>query len=156
LGKRIPQVYAAQRKEVIKNALGLHKLALNSTSCILDKTPRSALVLACHARRHSNLKLTKREQFKMSTRNVVLSFAAGLLGGAISHYALSPQLVHAQSQAIKEFRAESFILVNEKGAVLGTLSHDRGKPSLKLFDERGREIWSAGGRSSVSTAVLGR
>jgi hypothetical protein len=61
----------------------------------------------------------------MTKLNVVLSLAAGLLGGAISHY-LSPDLVHAQSQA------------------------------LKLFDERGREIWSAGGRINVPTAVLGR
>jgi hypothetical protein len=68
----------------------------------------------------------------MNKRNVVLSFAAGLLGGAISHY-LSPQLVHAQSQAPKELRAESFVLVNEKGIVLGTLSDDGGRPSLKLL-----------------------
>ena len=91
----------------------------------------------------------------MKIRNVVLSFAAGLLGGAISHYA-SPQLVHAQSQAPKEFRAEKFVLVNEKGTILGTLSNDGGRPSFQLFDERGREIWSAGGRTSVPSAVLGR
>ena len=91
----------------------------------------------------------------MNKRNVVLSFAAGLLGGAISHY-VSPQLVHAQSQALKEFRAESFVLVNEKGTILGTLCNEGGRPSLKLFDERGREIWSAGGRTSVRAAVLGR
>lgn len=90
----------------------------------------------------------------MNKRNVMLLLAAGLLGGAISHY-LSPQLVHAQSQPI-EFRAEKFVLVNEKGIVLGALYNEGGRPSLKLFDERGREIWSAGGRTNVPTAVLGR
>ena len=90
----------------------------------------------------------------MKKRNVALSFAAGLLGGAISHY-LSPQLVHAQSQAPKELRAESFVLVNEKGTILGTLSDEGGRPSLKLFDDRGREIWSAGGKIGVRTASAG-
>ena len=91
----------------------------------------------------------------MNKRNIVLSFAAGLLGGAMSHY-LSPQLVHAQSRAPKEIRAESFLLVNEQGAVLGTLSDESGRPSLKLFDERGREIWSAGGKIGVRAASVGR
>ena len=54
----------------------------------------------------------------MNKRSIVLSFAAGLLGGAISHY-LSPQLVHAQSRAPKEIRAENFVLVNAQGNVLG-------------------------------------
>jgi hypothetical protein len=91
----------------------------------------------------------------MNKRNIVLSFAAGLLGGVISHY-LSPQLVHAQSQAPREFRAESFVLVNGKGAIIGTLAHEGGKPSLKLFDEHGREIWSAGSQASVPAALQGR
>jgi hypothetical protein len=91
----------------------------------------------------------------MNKRTVVLSLAAGLLGGAISHH-LSPGLVHAQSQAPKELRAESFILVNEKGIVLGALSGEGGRPSLKLFDERGREIWRSGGRTDVPTALQGR
>ena len=91
----------------------------------------------------------------MNKRTVVLSFAAGLLGGAISHY-LSPQFVRAQSQAPKEIRAESFVLVNDKGTILGTLSDEGGRPSLKLFDDRGREIWSAGGKIVVRTASLGR
>lgn len=91
----------------------------------------------------------------MNKRIIVLSFAAGLLGGAISHY-LSPQLVHAQSQSTMEFRAERFVLVNDKGTVLGTLTHEGGKPSLKLFDEHGREIWSAGGPTNVPAALQTR
>jgi hypothetical protein len=91
----------------------------------------------------------------MNKRNVVLSFAAGLLGGAISYY-VSPQLVHAESQAPKELRAQSFVLVNEKGTILGTLSDEGGRPSIRLLDERGREIWSAGGKIGVRTAFVGR
>ena len=91
----------------------------------------------------------------MNKRIIVLSFAAGLLGGVVSHY-LSPELVHAQSQAPKEIRAENFVLVNAKGTVLGTLSDEGGRPSLKLFDARGQEIWSAGGRIGVRAAALGR
>jgi hypothetical protein len=91
----------------------------------------------------------------MNKRTIVLSFAAGLAGGLLSHYA-SPLPVHAQSVAPKEFRAESFILVDPKGAVLGTLSAEQGRPSFRLFDEHGHQIWSAGGRSGVPAAVLGR
>jgi hypothetical protein len=91
----------------------------------------------------------------MNIRSMVLSFAAGLLGGVISHY-LSPELVHAQSQAPREFRAERFVLVNDKGSVLGTLSNEGGKPSLKLFDEHGREIWSAASQAGVPAALSGR
>ena len=91
----------------------------------------------------------------MNKRTIVLSFAAGLLGGVLSHYA-SPQLVHAQSPAPTEFRAERFVLVDRNGTVLGTLSAEQGRPSFQLFDGHGHPIWSAGGRTSVPTAVLGR
>ena len=91
----------------------------------------------------------------MNKRSIVLSFAAGLLGGVLSHY-LSPQLVHAQSQEPREFRAERFVLVNDKGTVVGTLAHEGGKPYLKLFDEHGREIWSAASQTSVPAALSGR
>jgi hypothetical protein len=91
----------------------------------------------------------------MNKRSIVLSFAAGLLGGVLSHY-LSPEMVHAQSQGPREFRAERFVLENDKGAVLGTLAHEGGKPSLKLFDEHGREIWSAASQTSVPAALSGR
>jgi hypothetical protein len=86
--------------------------------------------------------------------NLSLSLAAGLIGGALSHY-ISPERVHAQAAAPapKEIRAQRFTLVNESGAVLGTFSIDseladgrpKGAPTIKLFDEDGREIWSAGG-----------
>jgi hypothetical protein len=90
-------------------------------------------------------------------RNLALSLAAGILGGLISHQ-LSTPLVHAQAQpaAPKEIRAERFVLVNERGAVLGTLTEEAGRPSLKLFAADGREIWSAGGKIGVHSSVTGR
>jgi hypothetical protein len=97
----------------------------------------------------------------MNKMNLGLSMAAGLLGGFLSHY-FAPQLVHAQSaaSASKEIRAENFVLINEKGLVVGTLSaalpQEGGRPCMKLFDERGREIWSAGGKIGVRTAAAGR
>ena len=94
----------------------------------------------------------------MNKKNLILSFAAALLGGIVSHY-VTPQVVHAQSQTQppKEIRAARFVLVNEKGLVLGTLCDEGGgRPSLKLFDERGQEIWSAGGKIGLRTASAGR
>lgn len=93
----------------------------------------------------------------MNKKSIFLSFAAGLLGGVVSHY-FSPQPVHAQSQPAppKEIRAASFVLVNEKGTVLGTLAEDAGRPSLKLFDQQGREIWSVGGKIGLRAATAGR
>ena len=85
----------------------------------------------------------------MKRLTFVLSIAAGLLGGGLSHYVWT-QPVHAQSQtpAPKEIRAQSFVLVNDKGEVQGVFSFDEpkvGRPSIRLFDGNGREIWSAGG-----------
>jgi hypothetical protein len=85
----------------------------------------------------------------MKKLNLALTLAAGLAGGAFSHY-LWPQTVQAQTQpaAPKEVRAQSFVLVNDQGAVVGTFSADmpvNGTPSIKLYDGTGREIWRAGG-----------
>lgn len=90
----------------------------------------------------------------MNKKNLALSFGAGLLGGLLA-YNLTPQLVHAQSQP-KEIRAESFVLVNEKGVVLGTLSTERGRPAIKLFDESRQEIWSVGGWLRKQVAPAGK
>ncbi len=90
----------------------------------------------------------------MNKRTIALSLAAGLIGGALSHY-LTPQLVHAESQGspLKEVRAESFLLVNEKGIVVGRLSNDGRRPAIRLFDEHGEEFWSAGGNGIRHTQV---
>jgi len=93
----------------------------------------------------------------MNKRNFAFSLAAGLLGGVVSHYLSSP-VVNAETYAPvpKEIRAESFLLVNGKGVVIERLANDGGRPSVRLFDERGEEIWSAGGKNSFRAANLGR
>jgi len=92
----------------------------------------------------------------MSKRNIALSFMAGLLGGVVSHY-FPAQPVQAQaSSASRELRAERFLLINEKGVVLGSLSDEGDRPALRLFDSRGSEIWSAGGRIGVQRGSIGK
>jgi hypothetical protein len=86
----------------------------------------------------------------MKKLNLVLSIAAGLLGGVLSHY-LWTQPVQAQSvvSAPKEIRAQSFVLVDDKGDVQGVFFVDEpkaGPPSIELLDGKGKEIWAAGGR----------
>lgn len=90
----------------------------------------------------------------MSKPTVVLAFAAGLLGGLVSHY-IPAQPVHAQSMPA-EVRAQRFVLVNEQGSVLGTLSEEAGRSCLKLFDASGHEIWSIGGKIGVHKTALGK
>ena len=85
----------------------------------------------------------------MKKMNIGLSIAAGLLGGIFSHYVWT-QPVQAQNQlpAPKEVRAQSFVVVNEKGELQGVLTFGEpknGRTSVKLFDSNGREIFSAGG-----------
>ena len=85
----------------------------------------------------------------MTKLNVVACAAAGLLGGVLSHY-IWTQPVQAQARIPdpKEVRAQSFVLVNDKGQVEGVFSFEESKPgrsSVKLFDGKGHEIWRAGG-----------
>jgi len=80
----------------------------------------------------------------MKQRLVVsLAVAAGFVGGVLSHY-VSPHLVNAQSQAPKEVRAQSFVLVNEKEVAYGLFGFDPlGKPILKMTDGYQHTLWSA-------------
>jgi len=89
----------------------------------------------------------------MKKLNLALALATGFLGGAVSHY-LAPAPVRADSpSAPAEVRARSFLLVNEQGSVLGKFTVDRsGRPSIRLFDSSGREVWSAEGPSMRSAA----
>ena len=81
----------------------------------------------------------------MKKLNLTLSLAAGLLGGILSHYIFVTPLVHAQSEPPKEVRAQSFVLMNEKGEPGGTFAFDeQGRPIIRLF-YKGREFWRAGG-----------
>jgi hypothetical protein len=80
--------------------------------------------------------------------NFVLSLAAGLLGGILSHY-IAPELVLAQAQAVppKEITAQSFVLVNGKGVPFGEFGFEKdGIASIKLLDRSGRVVWSQDGK----------
>jgi hypothetical protein len=87
------------------------------------------------------------------TLTLILALAAGLLGGTLSRY-VTPTTVLAQgrSTAPKEMRAQRFTLVNERGIVLGVFGLDSpeqgSNPTIRLFDENGREIFRAGPPSS--------
>ena len=93
----------------------------------------------------------------MKALYLTLALAAGLAGGLLSHY-IWPPAVQAQPrpQATQEIRAQSFILEDAGGKTLGTFSPETqrgGIPgrglsgSIRLFDERGREIWRSPTRS---------
>jgi hypothetical protein len=85
----------------------------------------------------------------MKKLNVVLSIAAGLFGGVLSHYVWTqPVQAQARIPAPKEIRAQRFVLGNDKDEVEAVFSFDQsrlGRPIVKLFDSEGHEIWSAGG-----------
>ena len=91
----------------------------------------------------------------MNKKSLIPALVAGLAGGMISHY-LTPQPVYAQTAMPRELRAGSFVLVNEDGTVLAKLCDEAGRPSLKLFDHSGREIWSAGGKIGIRPAGAGK
>ncbi len=83
--------------------------------------------------------------------NLSLCFAAGLLGGCLSHY-ISPPMVQAQTQAQapKVVQAQSFVLVDATGSKVGEFAIDTdGRPNIKLFDDHGlngpQVIWNARG-----------
>ena len=80
--------------------------------------------------------------------NLVLSLAAGLFGGFLSHYAWSTSVrADGSPSTVNEVRAQSFVLVDAKGMVQGVFRADtssRGPASIQLFDAQGREIWRAG------------
>jgi len=93
---------------------------------------------------------------KMKIPGLVLAFAAGVMGGLLSQaIATKPVLAESQAPPPREIRAQSFVLVDEAGSVLGKFSVDGvGRPALRLFDSRGREIWSAEG--PILRAATGR
>jgi len=76
---------------------------------------------------------------------VVLSFAAGLVGGLVPLYVLPPTVfAQAQKAAPKEIQAQNFILVNSQGTPMGLFGFNpQGKPIIKLVDERGMTIWTS-------------
>ena len=87
----------------------------------------------------------------MKALSLTLALGAGLAGGLLSHY-IWPPSVRAQPrpQTPQEIRAQNFILEDANGRTLGIFSPEtqrNGIPqrgasgTIRLFDERGREIW---------------
>ena len=82
---------------------------------------------------------------------LILSLAAGLLGGLLSRY-VSPTTALAQTTAPQEIRAQKFTLVDQNGtergvfAVVDNPSRKGGYPVIQLFDIGGRELWSTSSR----------
>ena len=71
---------------------------------------------------------------------LVLAFAAGVVGGMLSHY-LTPTIALAQSQNVapKEVRAQSFVLVDAKGVARGVFAIEtNGFPTIEAMSEGGR------------------
>ena len=67
-------------------------------------------------------------------QTLVLSLAAGLMGGIVSRY-IAPELVHAQAQtpAPREIIAQSFALVDASGNRVGALALSKnGRPAILL------------------------
>jgi hypothetical protein len=86
--------------------------------------------------------------------NIVLALGAGLLGGYLSQYAAryaAPPAVHAQTQTVapKEIRAQSFVLTDDQGTVVGTFRPSAPRqnelPTVVLLDAWGRETWRGKG-----------
>ena len=81
---------------------------------------------------------------------LVLALAAGFAGGMVTRYvAPAPVLAQAQPPALQEIRAQSFVLVDNSGSVVGTFrpsSPQPGRtPAVVLLDSSGREVWRGGG-----------
>ena len=96
----------------------------------------------------------------MSLRTLIPTVAAGFLGGILSHFIWAPP-VQAQAQTAKEIRAQSFVLEDAAGRTLGTLSVEPPQPrspvrgargAVRLFDDRGREVWRAPVRGIIPAA----
>jgi len=77
----------------------------------------------------------------MTPFNVMLSIAAGSLGGTVAPYILQAPSVHAQAQIVapKMFEAGAFRLVNEAGHVAGTIAiNAAGSGVIRMFDAGGK------------------
>ena len=86
-------------------------------------------------------------------RTWILSVAlgAGLLGGVLSRF-IAPVPAFAQAATPKEIRSRSFVLVDDKGNIVGTFKPTAGRiPTVVLLDRNGRELWRAGVSAKVLT-----
>ena len=77
----------------------------------------------------------------MNKSNLLLSIAAGVLGGAVSMFFAQPT-AHAQAQVPEEIRAQRFSLVDQQGKTFGSFSFDEsGRPQIVLRDRAGHDVW---------------
>lgn len=77
--------------------------------------------------------------------NWMLCLAAGIIGGAVSHFALV-RPVHAQVFAVpQELRAQQVVLVDEKDKTFATLAvtEKDGKEVFEIFGKDGQVIAKA-------------
>jgi hypothetical protein len=92
--------------------------------------------------------------------NFMLAVAAGFFGGIVSlHLALTPVFAQAPTPAVKEIRAEKFVIVDEKGLPRGAfgINPKDGWPTIEFTGATGqlRRVkydlpgWNGKGKSSV-------
>jgi hypothetical protein len=92
----------------------------------------------------------------MKPFNVMLSIAAGLLGGTVAPYILQTPSVHAQAQIVapKMLEAGAFRLVNEAGHVAGTIAiNAAGSGVITMFDADGKIIFTSEDKPIIKPAA---
>lgn len=93
----------------------------------------------------------------------VLPFVSAFLGGVLAFGLVAPSMATAQATVQQEVRANSFVLVNDSGAVVtrlgispvgtGTLAFLRTSGTVRsTFNSLGLTIWDAGGETVVMRA----
>ena len=86
----------------------------------------------------------------MKNLNVPLSLIVGFIGAALFHFVLA-QPVQAETQVAPPLaiQAQSFMLVDPKGKIMGTFTWKPSgivgaAPDVVLYDANGRQVWDAG------------
>jgi|KBSMisStandDraft_5_1062788.scaffolds.fasta_scaffold42262_2 hypothetical protein len=95
----------------------------------------------------------------MGPVSVILSLAAGLLGGVVAPHIFPVTAVHAQAQTppARIVEAGTFKLVNNAGHVAGTLAIDAaGSGVLTMFDADGKVIFTTSGDKPIIKPALAR
>ena len=82
--------------------------------------------------------------------NLILALSAGLSGGFLSRYIEPlPAFAQAPGPAPKEIRAQTFVIVDDKGNLAGVFKSSSPKqgeaPTAVLLDPDGMEVWRGRG-----------